>query len=48
MCPANSTTTSDDEARNQTDKITGRITKMIEQDLADDPYAQEAHSDRRW
>jgi len=30
----------DDEARNQTDKITGRITKMIEQDLADDPYAQ--------
>ncbi|KZY59552.1 DEAD/DEAH box helicase, partial [Oleiphilus sp. HI0061] len=31
---------SDDEARNQTDKITGRITKMIEQDLADDPYAQ--------
>ncbi|MCK5665546.1 MAG: type I restriction endonuclease subunit R, partial [Thiotrichaceae bacterium] len=32
---------SDDEARNQTDKITGRITKMIKQDLADDPYAQE-------
>lgn len=31
---------SDDEARNQTDKITGRITKMIDQDLADDPYAQ--------
>lgn len=31
---------SDDEARNQTDKITGRVTKMIEQDLADDPYAQ--------
>lgn len=30
----------DDEARNQKDKITGRITKMIEQDLADDPYAQ--------
>ncbi|MFT6584792.1 MAG: type I restriction enzyme R subunit [Cognaticolwellia sp.] len=35
---------SDDEARNQTDKITGRITKMIEEDLADDPYAQEYFS----
>lgn len=35
---------SDDEARNQTDKITGRITKMIEQGLADDPYAQEYFS----
>lgn len=35
---------SDDEARNQTDKITGRITKMIEIDLADDPYAQEYFS----
>ena len=35
---------SDDEARNQTDKITGRITKMIKQDLADDPYAQEYFS----
>jgi type I restriction enzyme R subunit len=35
---------SDDEARNQTDKITGRITKMIEQDLAEDPYAQEYFS----
>jgi type I restriction enzyme, R subunit len=34
----------DTEARNQTDKITGRITKMIEQDLADDPYAQEYFS----
>ncbi len=34
----------DDEARNQTDKITGRITRMIEQDLADDPYAQEYFS----
>ncbi|PQJ94636.1 DEAD/DEAH box helicase [Aliivibrio sifiae] len=31
---------SDDEARNKKDVITGRITKMIEQDLADDPYAQ--------
>ena len=35
---------SDDEARNQTDKITGRVTKMIQQDLADDPYAQEYFS----
>ncbi len=35
---------SDDEARNQTDKIMGRVTKMIEQDLADDPYAQEYFS----
>ncbi len=34
----------ENEARNQTDKITGRITKMIEQDLADDPYAQEYFS----
>ncbi|MEH6550090.1 MAG: HsdR family type I site-specific deoxyribonuclease [Pseudomonadales bacterium] len=34
----------DAEARNQKDKITGRITKMIEQDLADDPYAQEYFS----
>ncbi|MGF1760448.1 HsdR family type I site-specific deoxyribonuclease [Photobacterium sagamiensis] len=34
----------DDEARNQKDKITGRITKIIEQDLADDPYAQEYFS----
>ncbi|MEF1338726.1 type I restriction endonuclease subunit R, partial [Vibrio rotiferianus] len=30
---------SDDEARNKKDAITGRVTKMIEQDLADDPYA---------
>ncbi|PNK61747.1 type I restriction endonuclease subunit R [Psychrobacter sp. FDAARGOS_221] len=35
---------SDAEARNQTDKITSRVTKMIEQDLADDPYAQEHFS----
>ena len=34
----------DDEARNQKDKITGRISKMIDQDLADDPYAQEYFS----
>ncbi|WP_281646272.1 HsdR family type I site-specific deoxyribonuclease [Parendozoicomonas sp. Alg238-R29] len=34
----------DDEARNKKDKITGRVTKMIEQDLADDPYAQEYFS----
>lgn len=37
-------TMSEEEARNQTDKITGRIVKMIEQDLADDPYAQEYFS----
>ncbi len=36
---------SDDEARNKKDVITGRVTKMIEQDLADDPYAQEYFSD---
>ena len=35
---------SETQARNQTDKITGRVTKMIEQDLADDPYAQEYFS----
>ncbi len=35
---------SDDEARNKKDIITGRVTKMIEQDLADDPYAQEYFS----
>ena len=35
---------SDDEARNKRDTITGRVTKMIEQDLADDPYAQEYFS----
>jgi type I restriction enzyme R subunit len=34
----------DDEARNQTDKITGRISKMIEQGLKDDPYAKEYFS----
>ncbi len=34
----------DDEARNKTDKITGRVTKMIKEDLADDPYAQEYFS----
>ena len=34
----------DDEAKNKKDVITGRITKMIEQDLADDPYAQEYFS----
>ena len=34
----------DDEARNRKDQITGRITKMIEQELADDPYAQEYFS----
>jgi type I restriction enzyme R subunit len=35
---------SDDEARNQTDKITGRVTKMITDELADDPHAQEYFS----
>ncbi len=35
---------SDDEARNKKDVITGRVTKIIEQDLADDPYAQEYFS----
>jgi len=34
----------DDEARNKKDVITGRVTRMIEQDLADDPYAQEYFS----
>lgn len=35
---------SDTEARNKTDIITGRVTKTIEQELADDPYAQEYFS----
>ncbi len=35
---------SDDEARNKKDAITGRVTKMIEQDLADAPYTQEYFS----
>ncbi|WP_028486838.1 type I restriction endonuclease subunit R [Thiomicrorhabdus chilensis] len=35
---------SDEEARNKKDVITGRVTKRIEQDLADDPYAQEYFS----
>ncbi|MFT2096930.1 type I restriction endonuclease subunit R [Marinomonas sp. 2405UD66-6] len=34
----------DDEARNKKDAITGRITKVIEQELADDPYAHEYFS----
>jgi type I restriction enzyme R subunit len=34
----------DEEARNEADKITGRVTKAIEQELADDPYAQEYFS----
>ena len=33
-------TLSDDEARNRRDRITGRVTRKIEQELADDPYAQ--------
>ena len=35
---------SDAEAQNKRDVITGRVTKMIEEDLADDPYAQEYFS----
>lgn len=35
---------SDDKTRNETDIIKTRITKKIEQDLRDDPYAQEAFS----
>lgn len=35
---------SEDKTRNETDLIKTRITKMIEQDLQDDPYAQEAFS----
>ena len=35
---------SDDKARNETDIIKTRVTRMIEQDLVDDPYAQEAFS----
>lgn len=34
----------EDEARNKKDIITGRVTRMIEQDLADDPYAKEYFS----
>jgi type I restriction enzyme, R subunit len=35
---------SEDKTRNETDIIKTRITKTIEQDLRDDPYAQEAFS----
>jgi type I restriction enzyme R subunit len=35
---------SDDKTRNETDIIKTRITKTIEQNLQDDPYAQEAFS----
>lgn len=35
---------SDEEARNKTDLIKSRVTKMIEQELQDDPYAHEAFS----
>lgn len=34
----------EDKTRNETDIIKTRITKMIEQDLLDDPYAKEAFS----
>ena len=35
---------SEEKTRNETDIIKTRVTKMIEQDLQDDPYAQEAFS----
>jgi len=35
---------SEDKTRNETDIIKTRVTKMIEQELIDDPYAQEAFS----
>lgn len=35
---------SEDKTRNETDIIKTRVTKMIEQELLDDPYAQEAFS----
>ena len=35
---------SEEKTRNETDIIKTRITKMIEQDLGDDPYAQESFS----
>lgn len=35
---------SEDKTRNETDIIKTRITRMIEQELRDDPYAQEAFS----
>lgn len=35
---------SDEETRNKTDLIKSRVTKMIEQELQDDPYAHEAFS----
>jgi len=34
----------EDKTRNETDIIKTRVTRMIEQDLRDDPYAQEAFS----
>ncbi len=37
-------TLTDEQARNKKDIITGRVTKMIEQELADDPYAKEYFS----
>src|SRR5690625_6567644 len=35
---------SEDKTRNETDIIKTRVTRMIEQELRDDPYAQEAFS----
>ncbi len=34
----------EDKTRNETDIIKTRVTRMIEQELRDDPYAQEAFS----
>ncbi|MCC5853699.1 MAG: type I restriction endonuclease subunit R [Alkalimonas sp.] len=36
---------SEDKTRNETDIIKTRVTRMIEQELRDDPYAQEAFSE---
>ncbi len=36
---------SEEKTRNETDIIKTRVTKMIEQQLRNDPYAQEAFSE---
>lgn len=43
--PVNPETWSDEKTRNETDLIRTRISKTIEQDLADDPYAQKVFAD---
>lgn len=43
--PANSDTWSDEKARNEADLIKTRVRKTIEQELADDPYAQKVFSE---